>query len=82
MRKAATTAVDAVLKITCGAKKSIAFNVEQKSVGIQLSLRRLIAVKMCHSAQNLETEAKLAMSPPTWKKPVVKFFDKPVVRST
>ena len=82
MRKAATTAVDAVLKITCGVKKSIAFNVEQKSVGIQPPRRKLIAVKMCHSAQNLETEAKLAMSPPTWKKPVVKFFDKPVVRST
>ena len=41
MRKAATTAVDAVLKITCGAKKSIAFNVEQKSDGIKLPKRRL-----------------------------------------
>ena len=82
MRKAATTAVDAVLKITCGVKKSIAFNVEQKTVGIQPKLCRLNAVKMCHSAQNLETEAKLAMRPPTWKKPVVKLFDKPVVRIT
>ena len=82
MRKAATTDVDAVLKITCGAKKSIAFSVEQKSVGIKTLRRKLIAVKMCHSAQNLETEAKLAMSPPTWKKAVVKLFDKPVVRIT
>ena len=82
MRKAATTAVDAVLKITCGAKKSIAFNVEQKSVGIKPPRVKLTAVKMCHSAQNLETEAKLAMRPPTWKKAVVKLFDKPVVRIT
>ena len=56
---------------------------ELNSGGIgTLSLKELYPVKMCHSAQNLETEAKLAMIPPTWKKALVKLFDKPVVRIT
>ena len=57
---------------------------ELNSGGIKCSdpVKELYPVKMCHSAQNLETEAKLAMIPPTWKKALVKLFDKPVVRIT
>ena len=82
MRYAATKADDPVLKITCGAKKSIAFKVELNSGGIGCSDPSLYPVKMCHSEQNLETEAKLAIIPPTWKKASEKLFDKPVVRIT
>ena len=84
LRQAATKADDPVLKITCGAKKSIAFRVELNSWGLGCSdpVSILYPVKICHSAQNLETEAKLAIIPPTWKKALVRLFDKPVVRIT